>query len=948
MAGDKDEQQLSQSDHAGLDFLLGANRPMRLRLGASAQLPPDALIPQRIFSTEAICGGTQCCVLCVSAHAGLPINSLIAMPAALDIVTDTGQLRSICGIVTQASAGDSDGALSSYQLILQDVFAVMEKRINTRVFRRLSDLDIVQLLLDEWICSNSVLAQAFQYVHADLFETHDYPQREFVMQYNESDAAFVRRLLKRSSIAWFFRADSSTHKRTEPSHTLVLCNHPDGMRRSAAGTVRYHAERATEERDTLSAWHEVCKLQAGKVTRHSWNDEHALTRHFMTADVVSRDGQGMHGNVLAASLDDYRVLPPRAAQGVGSNYDELCRIGGLAMQQHDYERHCFQAEGCVRDLCAGEFFTLACHPVMSALPASQRDFVVVAQQLAAQNNLSKHLAARVARLFARSNWAHDGDALLQRDVVAQVEHGPLRVQMSMRAVRRGVPIVPAYDHRTDLPQVAMQSAIVVGPPGEEVYCDAVGRVKVRFPATRKGDHAHASGAGANDTDADSAWVRVASSWAGNGPGSSQQCGFLGLPRVGSEVLLSFLGGDPDRPIIVGQLYNHGALPVALSRAGDLPGNRYLSGIKSREVKGTRTNQLRFDDGTGQISAQLSSEHAASQLNLGWLVQDRRDGQGAPRGEGAELRTDEQLALRAGKGMLISAWQRLQASDGQMARSESLALMENCLELFRSLGSYAASHEALASEPEAQQQLQQQLQGWEGASNTQPRAEPGGAPVIAVAAPAGISFASSKAVITYAASNVDTVAQQHLQWTAGQRCSINAGKGISLFSHADGIRAIAHHGVLLLQSQHDDTQVNAGKNLRLTASEGKLTGMADEIVLVSRHGAFIRIADGITFGSDSPLKFNAPSFLFNDAQSMEAALPDFGEGKADQQFVFQYEGADMADGVQQEPQLAPQSEFDLKLGDGTSNRGQSDDEGKSEVLERDAMQSVVVKVLSHRS
>lgn len=398
------------------------------------------------------------------------------------------------------------------------------------------------------------------------------------------------------------------------------------------------------------------------------------------------------------------------------------------------------------------------------------------------------------------------------------------MHIALTAVRRGIPIVPRYDPRTDLPPLSMQSAVVVGPANEEVHCDVHGRVKVRFPATRSIDHRHAGGAGANDTDADSAWVRVASSWAGNGPGSGQQCGFLGLPRIGSEVLVAFPGGDPDQPIIIGQLYNHGAQPVALSDAGELPGNRYLSGMKSREVRGTRANRLRFDDMPGQISAQLASDHGASQLNLGWLTQERISSQTTARGEGAELRTDEQLALRAGKGMLLSAWQKLDAEGGQMARSETLTLMENCLQLFRSLGKYAASHKGGQPEEQAQQQLQQDLTSWEGASNTAPRMEPGGAPVIALTAPAGISFASSKAIISYAASNIDTVAQQHLQWVAGQRCSVNAGKGISLFAHADGLRAIAHHGKLLLQSQHDDTDINAGKSALLERDAMQLAGI----------------------------------------------------------------------------------------------------------------------------
>ncbi|MYN11524.1 phage baseplate assembly protein V, partial [Pseudoduganella aquatica] len=97
-----------------------------------------------------------------------------------------------------------------------------------------------------------------------------------------------------------------------------------------------------------------------------------------------------------------------------------------------------------------------------------------------------------------------------------------------------------------------------------VHCDEMGRVKIRFPGTRAQDHGDRGLAGANNDECDSAWVRVASNWAGNGPGHQSQCGILGLPRIGSEVLVAFLGGDPDKPVIVGQLYNQEGLPPALS------------------------------------------------------------------------------------------------------------------------------------------------------------------------------------------------------------------------------------------------------------------------------------------------------------------------------------------------------------------------------------------------
>jgi len=592
--------------------LVTSNRPLRLRLDLPGGINDDMLLPQRVMGTETLCGGIDYRVLCVSGSAHLPLKQMIAVPAALDLVTDTGALRSVCGIVTEAAAGDSDGGLASYQLVLRDALAILEKRTNTRVFRDMNEVEIVQRILNEWRQKSSILGTTFAHEVDEAFAQREYPRREFTMQHNESDAAFIRRLLKRRGIGWYIRAVGDGEA---PMHTLVLFNNADSLRQNAAGTVRYHRDGATEERDAITSWTAVRTLQPGVVTRHSWDYRNPQGRDFMTADAVSGVDQGVHGNELAATLDDYQILMPHA----GDDNEDLCRLGQLRMSRHDYESKCFHGEGSVRDFCAGEYFTLAEHPEVDDHAEEERDFVLTALRISAQNNLPKALAARVERLFARSRWGQEAsDALATREAVDAVASGPLRVHVQFTAVRRGVNIVPTYDARTDLPAALMQSAIVVGPAGEEVHCDQLGRVKIRFPGTRPADHEAAGGAGASDTDADSAWVRVASNWAGNGPGSLQQCGTVGLPRVGTEVLVNFLGGDPDKPVIVGQLYNEVAEPTGLSNAGNLPGNRYLSGMKSREIKGGRANQLRFDDTNGEISVQLSSEHGASQLNLGWL------------------------------------------------------------------------------------------------------------------------------------------------------------------------------------------------------------------------------------------------------------------------------------------------------------------------------------------
>lgn len=926
-----------------LDGLSVENRPLHLRLAGPDGISERTLLPQRLQGQESICGGFEHRVLCVTDNARLALKDFIGLPAAVQIVTDQGELRQLCGIVTEASAGESDGGLATYLLVLRDALAVMEKRQNTRIFRGKNELDIVTLLVSEWRERNDVLRACFDLVIDPALAERGLPKREFTMQHNESDAAFIRRLLRRCGIPWYFRsgmpdrgAPPELQGRNVPAHTLVLFDDPLRLPQNAAGKVRYHRDSATEERDAINGWCAIRTLQPGRASLHSWDYDYPSARSFMASSSTSAVNQGVRGNRLAAMLDDNAVAAPH----VGESAVDLTRLGALHMERHDSAAKYFRGEGGVRALAVGEWIGIDGHPELDTHPASERQFIVTSQQVVTQNNLPVDFRSRVERLFSRSGWISSSDRAQEKTAS--------RYKTQFECVRRGIRILPEYDPRRDLPDPRLQSAIVVGPPNEEVWCDEYGRVKIRLTGTRPADHEHAAGAGSSDTDADSAWVRVASSWAGNGPGSGHQFGTRFLPGVGTEVLIDFLGGDPDKPIIVGQLYNRAAPPPDFSREDGLPGNKYQSGIRSREIHGQRGNQLRLDDTPGQISAQLASDHGSSQLNLGYLTEPRHAGKGAPRGDGAELRTDDHLALRAAKGMLISAWRHLGSATRtgtQLAREDYLRLLRDCGELFKTLGEYAAGHQALPSSSQEQDALRTRFDGWEAGSNTDPTTQPPAEPVIAITAPAGMGFASSKAVVTYAGSNIDTVAQQHLQMTAGQRFTLNAGKGISLFSHHDGLSAIAHHGKLLLQSQHDDTIVNAACNLTLTSSEGKLRAMAKVIELVADDGSYIKIgAGGITFGSKSPLKFLAPDFIFDAPSTMAAELPAFDSAGADQQFLMHYEEGVPGD----EPPVrtpVPGANVKITVDDGSTLEGRSDADGKSELVARDSLQMTSIVVMS---
>ncbi|MGB9992683.1 type VI secretion system Vgr family protein [Massilia sp. SM-13] len=762
--------------------LITDNRPLRLRLDHPTGILEDVLLPQRVHGSEAICGGIEYRVLCVSLDAHLPLKELIALPAAVDIVTDTGELRTVCGIVTEASAGDSDGGLASYQLLIQDALAVMEKRTNTRVFRNMNEVDIVCTLLDEWRRTNAIIAACFEYEMDEIFKLQAYPRREFTMQYNESDAAFIRRLLKRRGICWYF----CPGEREGPCHKLVLFNRNDSLPRSPAATVRFHRDAATEERDAITAWTATRKLVPVKAMRHSWDYKTANSSHFMCVQEETASSNTQSGKQLSVNLSDYQVLSPHT----GESHDDLVSLGQLAMQRHDYDSKCFTGEGGVRAFRAGEYFGFEDHPEIDEHEAGDREFVLTALEIASQNNLPRELSDRVARLFSRSGW--EGAA------TEQISSAANRTRVRFTAVRRSVEIAPAFDPRTDVPVARIQTGIVVCPENEVVHCDALARVKVRFPAARAPDHEHAGGIGASGTDADSAWIRVASNWAG------QDFGTLMLPRAGTEVLVDFLGGDPDKPIIIGQLYNNPAQPPALER-GSLPSGRAVSGFKSQELGGIRSNELSLDDTAGQINMRLASEHADSQLNLGFMP---ARGEKA-RGEGAELRSGKAVSVRGAGGILLTADTSQGVNNDALHREGLAAAHATALSVAGFLSKIATDVSEDPETTDSLKKLKSDTENWTSA---------GGSPALAMFGEAGAILGSSQSIAVAADGAIDAASREHTSISSGESLYLRATKAVSMLAYKLGIKLIAAAGDIKMQSRDGCIEIIASKRIKLIANE----------------------------------------------------------------------------------------------------------------------------------
>lgn len=833
------------------------NRAIRLRLAHGEIDMEDVLVVARLSGQETLCGGLEYRVDCFSTQADLPLKMLIALPAELQFVTDRGTLHSVCGILAQVCAGPSDGGLATYHLVIRDALALMEQRVNSRVFQNMHEVDISTLLVREWRLNNPVLAMAFEIDTTGIAK--EGPSRELTMQHNESDAAFLRRLWKRRGIAWFFRPGKAAQPAFPgtPTHVLTLFNKPLALAENAVGIARFHRDASTEERDGIIGWSAVRTLKPGRVSRQSWNP---LQGRMMYAYSPTLMKQGTAGTQFSSGLEDYQIDPP----GIAMDAADYRTQGDLRIQRFEYESKCFHGESGVRDLRIGEWFRLDGHPEIDRHPETEREFVVTDLSVVAENNLPKDVDERIRRMFAADLLAN---ASIHKGLEQASKERDVKYTNRFTCVRRGIPIVPAYDPRTDLPRIKLQSALVVGPPGEEVHCDTLGRIKVRFPGNREQDHQ--SRGGASNTDRDSPWVRVATSWASN------HWGGISLPRVGDEVLVDFLGGDPDRPIVVGRVFGGASLPPAFSHYGALPGNRFLAGIKSKEVNGTRYNQLRLDDTPGQISAQLASEHGHSQLNLGCLTHPRNDGNGEPRGEGAELRSDRSVVVRAAQLMLLTTQAMLGATGKQLEREPLLALLESSQALLKELGEFAAQHQALPVDLTSHQQLADNLGSAGSVSGSDANGARQAAALIAQYADGGFVSATPKSTVSYSGRQQNILAQQHIQAVAGQQINFNAGKGISLFAHQDGMKHIARSGKLELQAQQDSVGIAADVDVRITASQGEVVIAAKKSLTLLCGGAYIKISDGkIEQGCAGDFTVKAANHQFNGPAQQEAKLPFF--------------------------------------------------------------------------
>ncbi|WP_453963470.1 type VI secretion system Vgr family protein, partial [Acinetobacter baumannii] len=812
---------------------------------------------QRIDGVHALNDGLKAELLCLSTNATIQLKSFIGVQAAVDIVTERGELTRVTGIITHAQQGQSDGSLTLYKLTLEDPTALWKYRRNSRVFMNKSVVEIWEILFKEWQTKNPLFAASLSLDLSGLTQTYDV--RPFVMQHNESDWNFLTRLLRSENISWLIDEAQHIVPSTETpiqAQKLRLIDANSQYQPLDRKTIRYHRSSAVEQYDSMTRLTAERSLQPNVMHIQRWQAE-ILDQEEGIGSVQSKHQHSEHYDNATLGLEQAWNYSPawigdlKGEDGVTkSGNQQVERLNQNLNNYYEAQAKRFIAQTTVRDAYVGYYFELNEHPEIDQHESTDRSFLIISKSFFNQNNLPKDLNDRINGLLAQSNWA-----------IQNPENSDERQANQLILQRRHIPTTPAYSPQIHSPVTHPQRAKVVGPEGEEIYVDEWGRIKVRFLFTRSDDHSHDGGAGTNNNDTDSAWIDVLTPWAGEG------YGVRFLPRIGEIVVIDFFNGDIDRPFVMGRIHEAQRQPTKFDNKGKLPDTKKLSGIRSKEVSGGGFGQLRFDDTPGQISTQLQSSHGASQLNMGKLSHPKDKAESEDRGEGFELRTDQWGALRAGQGLLVSTHKQDNAKGEHLDAEVAKKQLEGSQTNSKALSDIAKNQktdeiESIEQLKDFASQIQQQIAKFEKA-------------LLLLSSPDGIALSSSEDIHISADAQINQIAGDSINISTQKNVIAHAQNRLSLFAAQSGLKAVAAQGKVEIQAQSDALDVLANKGITISSTEDCIEiSSPKEIVITGASSQITLNGSGIFPKTGGKFQVNAGQHVFQGgaSASVKSSLP----------------------------------------------------------------------------
>ncbi|MGE3804450.1 MAG: type VI secretion system Vgr family protein [Gemmataceae bacterium] len=526
------------------------NRPLAI----ATPLGPDVLLAEKLDAREAVSELFEY-RLQLLAEKPVPFDQLLGQEAKVQLQLPNGDKRYFNGMIAELSQGGrvsalGDAALLRYESLLVPKIWLLTCKVQSRIFQHMDTPAILKEVLSGY------------QVKYELVGT--YYKREYCVQYRESDFDFISRLMEEEGIYYFF-------EQSESGHELVLCDsHLRHGDISGDSKVAYDTIEARRGQSHVTNWKKSQRIRPGKVTLRDY--------HFELPD-SSLEAESLCAEDVQAGSVQHKLT-------VGNSHQlEIYHYPGYYAHRFDG----IDKGGSAQPDDLQEVFKENQRTVRLRIEEESAQAV----RIAGSSVCGRFLPGLKFKL--EKHFDGDGEYWLSRVQHRTSTIDYLTNQEAPFEYANDFECLPAkVQYRTPLqtprPRIeGTQTAVVVGPPGEHVFVDKYGRVKVQFHWDRQGK---------NNADS-SRWIRVAQVWAGN------RWGAFFWPRIGQEVVVDFHEGDPDQPIIVGSVYNAKQMPPF-----DLPGDVTLTGIKSCSVGGSPSanfNGVLFCDKLGDEHVEVHSE-----------------------------------------------------------------------------------------------------------------------------------------------------------------------------------------------------------------------------------------------------------------------------------------------------------------------------------------------------
>jgi type VI secretion system secreted protein VgrG len=519
-----------------------AERPIRL----TTPLGGDTLVVEALSGTEQLSRPFEFRLDLLSTDGAIDPTALLRKPVTVIAQLEGGGERYFNGWVRRfVQLGRDADQFVAYRAEVVPWFWFLSTTTNCRIFQGMTVPDIVKKVFRDRSMTDYKLSLS-----------GNYPQREYCVQYRETDMNFVSRLLEEEGIFFFF-------EHTNGKHTMVLADTPNAIKSGPIAEMSaVSAGSGTYKGEHIAAFEVGNTFFSGSVSLDDYNMETpSMNLLQRTATTIS----GVDNS--AFKLFDY--------PGKYGKMNDGERLTRIRMEEQEASNVTVAGEAVGAGLACGHKVTVENFYRRDA----NKPYLVVSVHHTATNGSFRATTAGTAYEFSQAFVG----------IPATVTYRPPRI--TPKAIVQGA-----------------QTAVVVGPSGEEIYVDKYGRVKVQFFWDQEGKKDENS----------SCFIRVSSAWAG------KQWGFIQIPRIGQEVIVDFLEGDPDRPIIVGRVYNAEQMPPYT-----LPDNMTQSGGKSRSSKGGGAadfNEFRFEDKKDSelvtLHAQKDSSIEVEHDETHWVGNDR--------------------------------------------------------------------------------------------------------------------------------------------------------------------------------------------------------------------------------------------------------------------------------------------------------------------------------------